>query len=439
VTDLKVVQAAAWYPPYDLGGTEVYLEGLIGELRGLGVESSVLVPRHATASADYVHHGTTVETYPVDPLPAAGELAEGRPPLQHAVFEARLWPHRGAIYHQHSWTRGCGLHHLRAARALGLKTVLTVHVPAYICLRGTMLRFGKQPCDGRVDECQCGACWAQDRGLPRPAADALARLPLEFARRARRSRTRIATALAARALGAERRAQLGDMVRNADRIIAVCQWLYDALAANGVPREKLVLNRQGLPATFLASAANAGATPCTRKNGLSLVYIGRWDPVKGVDIVVRAVQALPSETGVCLTIHGVPGEAAYERRVRKFAGSDRRIVFAPPLSRREVAAAMVRHDALVVPSVWLETGPLVVLEAQAAGLYVVGSRLGGIAELVGEGPGGELVDAGSVRAWTEAIMRLAERHSKGAIACQATNVRIMSTVATEMAELYGSL
>jgi glycosyltransferase involved in cell wall biosynthesis len=231
------------------------------------------------------------------------------------------------------------------------------------------------------------------------------------------------------------------MVRNADRIVVVCQWLYEALAANGVPPEKLALSRQGLLATFLTASEEARAvTPhCCGEGPLKLLCVGRWHPVKGIDIVVRAVRALPSDTRVLLTIHGLPGEPAYERRVRKIAGGDPRIVLAPPLGRGEVAAAMVRHDTLVVPSMWLETGPLVVLEAQAAGLYVMGSRLGGIAELVSEGAGGELVDAGSVRAWTEAITRLAERHAKGALACQPSEVRTMSIVAAEMAELYGSL
>jgi glycosyltransferase involved in cell wall biosynthesis len=248
--------------------------------------------------------------------------------------------------------------------------------------------------------------------------------------------------LAARALAAERRAQVTEMFASADRVVAVCQWFHDALAANGVPPGKLVLSRQGLPATFLASAAEAAAMPRSRRDPLRLVYVGRWNSVKGIDVIVRAIRALPQETDAQLTVHAVHGgaeEAAYERRIRNLAEGDRRIVFAPPLRRGEIAAAMMRHDALVVPSVWLETGPLVVLEAQAVGLYVMGSRWGGIAELVEEGPGGELVEAGSVPAWTEAIARLTERHKRGALACQPHEVRTMSTVAAEMADLYGSL
>jgi glycosyltransferase involved in cell wall biosynthesis len=440
---VRALQATAWYPPYHTGGTEVYLEGLVGSLRAHGVESAVLVPRHTGAPDAYELAGTLVETYPVNAAPAPNEMREGRPHLEFDAFQARLQAHRGSIYHQHSWSRGCGPHHLRAARELGLKTVLTVHVPGNICLRGTMLRYGTRPCDGRVEERLCGACWAHARGLPRAAARMVAGLPLAVAQHARRGRTRGAAALAARALGVEQRSQLNEMIGNADRVVAVCAWLCHALAANGVPRERLVLSRQGLPTAFLDAARDAAAAPrCAIKGPLKLLYVGRCHPVKGIDIAVRAVRTQSAEVGVQLSIHALPGaadEAAYAQRVRKLAGGDPRIAFGEPLQRDEVAAAMARHDALVVPSLWLETGPLVVLEAQAAGLYVLGSRLGGIAELIGAGDGGELVEAGSVRAWSAAIERLAERRARGALIRQPREVRTIAAAAAEMAELYRAL
>jgi glycosyltransferase involved in cell wall biosynthesis len=441
----KVLQATAWYPPYDIGGTEVYLEGLIGELRTLGVDSSVLVPRRrdeVRVPAAYRHAGTAVETYPVNAVPAPNEMREGGPHLHFDEFRTRLKAHRGSIYHQHSWSRGCGPHHLRAARELGLKTVLTVHVAGNICLRGTMLRYGARPCDGRVEERVCGACWAHGRGLPRAAASAVARLPLSFGQRMRRGPTRVATALAARAIGAEQRTQVAEMVHNADRVVAVCQWLYDALAANGAPPDKLVLSRQGIAASFLETQRAAALPRPDTEGPLKLLYVGRWHPIKGIDVIVRALRALPADTSVQLSIHAAGGkqeEDSYEQCVRKLAHGDPRINFAAALARAEVALAMARHDALVVPSVCLETGPLVVLEAQASGLYVMGSPLGGIAELVSNGADGELVQAGSVRAWMAAIARIAERHANGALTVRPRAVRTMAAVADDMAELYQSL
>jgi glycosyltransferase involved in cell wall biosynthesis len=436
---INVLQATAWYPPHSMGGTEAYLEGLIDELRLLGVESSVLVPRHATAPAGYEHAGTPVETYPANSLLAPNVTRDGRPHLELGVFQTRLAANKGAVYHQHSWTPACGPHHLRAARELGLQTVLTVHVAGNICMRGTMLRYGAHPCDGRVDERVCGACWLHERGLPRPVAGAVARLPLAVARCAQRGRTRLATALAARSLGAGQRAQIAEMVRNADRIVAVCEWLYDALAANGVPRGKLALSRQGLPAAFLGTArATTDAPRSAGQPPLKLIYLGRWHPIKGIDVIVRAIRALPFETDVRLTIHGISGgEVAYEHSVRRLANGEPRISFAAPLAWSEVAAALAEYDAIVVPSLCLETGPLVVLEARAAGLYVMGSRLGGIVELVGgDGAGGELIDAGNVAAWAAAIARLARRHASGDLRRRPRDVRTMAAAAADMAQLY---
>ena len=61
----------------------------------------------------------------------------------------------------------------------------------------------------------------------------------------------------------------------------------------------------------------------------------------------------------------------------------------------QVVETIRKYDALVVPSVCLETGPLVVLEAFAAGVPVIGSRLGGIAEMVRDGVDGFLFQPGN--------------------------------------------
>jgi glycosyltransferase involved in cell wall biosynthesis len=437
----RVVQATAWYPPHGVGGTEVYVESLVSELQALGVGSKVLVPRKPEAAEFYEREGTPVSTYPVNELPARGELRQRLPHKGFDRFRALLAGEKGAIYHQHSWTRGCGLHHLLCARELGLRTVLTVHVASNICLRGTMMRFGETPCDGVVDEAKCGACYIEGRGLSKTIARTLAGLPRTIAQRARQRDGRIATALSARVLGCEKHQQLRTMIDKADLIIAVCQWLYDALVENGAPPEKLRLIRQGLPSSLMDTAsAREEASDAAGKGPLRLLFLGRWDSSKGVDVLVKAVRALPSHCEVTLSVHALAANAeerAYEARVRMLAGGDRRIAFVGPLARSALASTMAQHDVLAVPSICLETGPLVVLEAQAAGLFVLGSRLGGIAELIEEG--GELVESGKPDAWAESIERLSRLHAMGGFSKKPTAIRTMKAVGLEMAHLYRSL
>jgi glycosyltransferase involved in cell wall biosynthesis len=91
----------------------------------------------------------------------------------------------------------------------------------------------------------------------------------------------------------------------------------------------------------------------------------------------------------------------------------------------------------VAPSQGLETGPLVVYEAFAAGTPVVGSNLGGIAELIRHEENGLLVEPASRPAWAGALRRLVEnpqlleqlRRGIGP-------VRTMRDVAGEMAPVY---
>ncbi|HEY1980049.1 MAG TPA: glycosyltransferase [Xanthobacteraceae bacterium] len=433
---------SAWYPPYQLGGTEVYLEGLIKELAALGINSTALVARGSGVPEHYEYAGTTVETYFVNEQPQANELRDGTPHQDFGAFRQHLIAHRGGIYHQHSWTRGCGPHHLAAAREQGLRTVLTVHVASNLCLRGTMMRFGEAACDGRVDATVCGTCWAQSRGLPKVIAQQIAKLPLSVATRTRQRSGRIAMALSARVQGADKLRQLRAMIDQSDRIVAVCAWVYDALRAHGAPQDKLVLSRQGISSEYLKAVRGFGAMPATRPSKLSLLYLGSWNPAKGIEIVVRAVRSLPLDTAVQLTIRALGSgseQQDYAARVRALAGDDRRISIESPVSRDGLMAVLSPHDALVVPSVALETGPLVVLEAQAAGKFVLGSRLGGIAELVDESDGGALVEAGNVTAWAMAIADLARRHEKTNLPRPTRPVRTMSAAAADMAALYRSL
>ena len=72
---------------------------------------------------------------------------------------------------------------------------------------------------------------------------------------------------------------------------------------------------------------------------------------------------------------------------------------------------MAEADALVVPSVWIENAPFVIKEANASGLPVIASRLGGMAELVTHDVDGLLFEAGDAAALAYQLRRL--QHQPG--------------------------
>ncbi len=223
-----------------------------------------------------------------------------------------------------------------------------------------------------------------------------------------------------------------------DLIVVLCDWGKGVLLGNGVPEEKLVLCRHGL-------RTSAGPVPSRRMHGvgpLRLIFVGRAHPTKGLDLLIGALRRMPN-LDVILTAFLVVQEdnGPYAARLRTQAKGDPRIELRDPIWDREsLLAELAQHDYLVVPSQWLETGPLVVLEAWAAGLPVVGSRLGGIAELVRHEVDGLLIEPGDERAWQRCLQRLAgnwtllQRLREGI-----ARPRTMQAVASEMALVYQRL
>ncbi|HVO33203.1 MAG TPA: glycosyltransferase [Elusimicrobiota bacterium] len=439
---MKTIQALGWYFPEASGGTEVYVDGLARELRTLGVEGVVAAPRLGDAGNVYEHHAIPVYRYPVAKRLSVAQIRGQVPPDGFDVFARWLQAQTADVYHQHSWTTGCGIHHLRQARRQGCRTVVTVHVPGNVCLRGTMMLQGQSPCDGFIREDRCGVCWAGGQGAPSLAAQVAAGLPAGWRKLAVRvlPDSGLSTLLSLPELVGAHRNGLLEMAELSDRVVAVCQWLYDALAANGVPRSKLVLSRQGISEESMAAEPSAPARPGDGRRPLRLGYLGRWDPVKGVHVLVRAIRQLPPSVSMQLTIHALnQGDLrqSYQNRVLAEMAGDPRIRIAQPLAREEVLKTLAMFDALVVPSQWLETGPLVVLEAQAAGIPVLGSRLGGIAELVQPGINGELVAASDIEAWAAALRRWAENPAAvRAMRGSKAPVRTMKEAAADMARLY---
>jgi glycosyltransferase involved in cell wall biosynthesis len=138
--------------------------------------------------------------------------------------------------------------------------------------------------------------------------------------------------------------------------------------------------------------------------------VGRIDPAKGVEFVVRAVASLAGTAGECrLVVIGAPGldTGSYAEDVRAEADAllAERVRFTGPL--QDVPAALRSLDVLVNASEEEPFG-LSVLEAQASGVAVIGTAAGGIPEFVTDGETGLLVPPGDVRSLSAALRRLLE-------------------------------
>jgi glycosyltransferase involved in cell wall biosynthesis len=430
------------YFPDAVGGTEVYVAGLVKALRSHGIASAVSAP--AEGDGAYMHDGSPVFRFATE-RGADLDRAYGAPDRSAVqsfrAIIARLQPR---IVHLHARTAAVSVRLVDAAHDFGAKVLLSYHTPTVSCVRGTMMWMGRAPCDGRLDRRRCTLCTLARHGVPPPFRGAIARAPVSIGNALGRAGLAggALTALRLSSLIDEAHRRFADLMRKVDRIVAPCDWVCEVLRRNGVPEAKLVMCRQGLYRHPETRASPQSDPERGRVAGvLRLGYFGRLDPTKGVDIVVEALRRVPSAP-VRFEVHGVrqPGAEGYATALERAAAKDPRITFRPALTPDAVGEEMRRCDLVVAPSRLLETGPLVVLEAFAAGTPVLGARLGGIAELVGDQIDGLLIPPGDPEAWASAIAALAAAPERVAALRGAIRpTRTMDDVARDMAKLYRTL
>jgi glycosyltransferase involved in cell wall biosynthesis len=428
------------YFPDACGGTEVYVRALAQQLARRGHMCAIAAP--GSAAAEYEDAGITVYRFAVDRRPRLAR-AYGVPDELAAegfrVIVAKLQPR---IVHLHARTAAVSELLIDIAHAAGARVVFTYHTPTVSCARGTMLLYGMEPCDGVIEARRCTTCTLSARGAPMPLARLIAGIPPGLLRAVATwgIEAKPLSALRIPGLLAGSGQSFRDFVGKVDHVVAVCQWVWDVLARNGVEAEKVSLSRQGI-------SAIAPMQPRRRLDSLDhtwslrIAYFGRVDRAKGPDLLAHALRLAPAAR-VQIDIYAVrqPGseqdiawleaEAQWDRRLRVFGG-------VPP---GDVMNVMMEYDLIAIPSRWLETGPLVALEAFAAGVPVLGSNLGGIAELIHDGIDGILLRADDAIVWAKEISRLAGNSE--IVAELRTNIqrpRAMDECAKDMAGLYANL
>ena len=134
----------------------------------------------------------------------------------------------------------------------------------------------------------------------------------------------------------------------------------------------------------------------------SIIYFGRLSPWKGILTLIEAVKCIPN---VLLKIIGDgPLRDAIISKIEKEKISNVRLI--GHKGRKDLEDEIKRCRGVVVPSEWYENNPRVILEAFALGKPVIGSRIGGIPELVKDGMTGLLFEPKNVKGLRNRIEEL---------------------------------
>ena len=249
---------------------------------------------------------------------------------------------------------------ISAASAEGAAVVMTLHNYRLLCLPATFLR------DGRTCE------------------DCLGRIPWRgVIHRCYRDST-LGSGVLAGSIALHRAVRTFARVR---LYLAVGRFVREKYVQAGFPEDRVAIKP-----SFVATA------PRRQGPGEYFLFLGRLSQEKGL----RTLLAVWSRSRERLVVAGDGPERALLRD-------------APPtvdcrgeLPAAEIPSLLSRARALLLPSLSYEGAPRVVLEAYAAGVPVIASRLGGLPELIEDANSGILVHPDDVGAWAAAVERLTE-------------------------------
>lgn len=172
----------------------------------------------------------------------------------------------------------------------------------------------------------------------------------------------------------------------------------------GRAQKIVVPNTHGLTTGELDALATRASQRLPTTSDLRLLYLGRLETEKGIEIICQAFAGLADELPN-LSLD-VAGSGMREATMRAAYADVPRLRFHGYLGGEEKENLITQADILVMPSIYQEIFGNSIIEAYAHGKPVIASRIGGMPELVEEGMTGLLVEPNDVESLQQAIRRL---------------------------------
>ena len=229
------------------------------------------------------------------------------------------------------------------------------------------------------------------------------------------------------------------LLRDADAFVAMSREIEREMAAAGIPPEKIAYSPHGVDTGHFRPASPGERDRLRRKLGwpgdaVVFIYTGRLLRGKGLETLLEAFAAVAAEDPRALLVlvgsgagQALSVEDDLRARARETPLAGRVML---PGRLEDVAPALRASDVFVFPSLFEALG-ISLVEAAACGLACIGSRTGGIVDVLGDGRAGLLVPPGDAAALTGALRAVlsdpARRTALGAgaraVACERFDLR----------------
>jgi hypothetical protein len=199
-----------------------------------------------------------------------------------------------------------------------------------------------------------------------------------------------------------RRSRYVLLLHTVDHVVGVSRHVTEGLLSDGVQADRVQVIHNGIdPGRVRSSARDLRQELGIAPGDFVVCSLGTLLPLKGFDILMRSVAALPPRAHLLIAGDG-PSRPALEQ-LRGELGLASRVHF---LGRTDDVMAVYQSSDVFALASLQEGFPLVTIEAALAGLPVVATRVGGNPESVADGVSGLLVQPGDHEAMAAALLRL---------------------------------
>ena len=489
------------YPPLQVGGTETYVLGLVEALKEKGFTCEVAYLQACDpgvcSDMDVIEReceGTKVRVVRVNQVKHQLQWLHFNKSLMDRIVQTFLSVVKSSqptVVHVHPLQLGWESYLIEELRKQEYKVILTHHSSTTSCMRGDLVYLGKEACDGEIIPKRCIKCFFNSKGIPLFLSNILSAIPSSiykfgywifdklisllrswsFGRHLEKCGTaaigcapegkpqpgaavphfehvfnrgvrlvrKIRSFFSIPLLFHERWKAWKRATHSASKIVAVSQWVADVASKNGVPMGKAVLSRHGLRLKPM-QIPHGRVSPKVRFG-----FLGRITTEKGIPTLLAALRQIPPtidfEFEFCSSTFSkrewLPSERQCIEDVHEMCKHDTRLHVKGSLADGDLPQLLASWDALIVPSFWLESGPMVVYEAFAVQTPVIGSRRGGIQELVEDGRTGFLFKTGDADELAELLKRFAQNPEElRSLRKDIQSPRTFNEVAEDMEKVY---
>jgi glycosyltransferase involved in cell wall biosynthesis len=361
---MRVLLVTDYFYPQSSGGTEKYVHELAKGLNDSTTDVTILTI--AQNIGNYNYNGFEVHTIPEN-TDGRKEVIAGLLPannLQH--FIDKITELQPDVIHFHTLTTSLSTFHYQAAKQTGSKIIFTSHIPGNTCLRGDLMRYGEEICDGKVRLNTCQSCYLNARGLPKAVSPLVA-----MAMRTLKQPHLLSQS------SAIKKQQLEIIRTTCNTVVTMSNWQQDVFLVNDFTPEQLTLSRH----TF-----NQIGNYSKQQNVDQIVigYAGRVSPEKGLHILIEAFERL-NNNKFQLSIAAIrsTGQDEYLKKLLTKTRDLTNVKWDFEYNAGNIDSFYKLLNVLCIPSVCNETGPYVMFESIARHIPVIASNLGGMREWAG--------------------------------------------------------